>query len=217
MNAREWLEQATAGMPEPVRDRIQAETLAHLEDAGVGEGADVRAVLGEPKAMRRELGRLYIPAGRLGVLRREPPHLSTFGYFLLLLATYLLPVAQLCLLLQDLRSEGDWGQGELLSRSIWILLLFWLVGLLLAGRLSSERRRLWQEQLSMSTLLTGLGLGLLLDLLRGDPLDVVRLILLILMPIVLCRSIWRARHEDQRLRRTLALTDSSGGHVGGRA
>ncbi|WP_216328212.1 hypothetical protein [Deinococcus aestuarii] len=65
MNAREWLAEATKGMPEAVQKRVAAETLAHLEDAGVGEGADVRDVLGMPKTMRQELGRLYVPEKRL--------------------------------------------------------------------------------------------------------------------------------------------------------
>lgn len=205
MNAQDWLAEATKGMPEAVCARVGAETLAHLEDAGVGEGMDVRPVLGKPRAMRRELGRLYVPAHRLGVLRREPPFLSALGYFLWLLFTYLFPFVLFCFTLLDLGAVRDPAQAGLLGQVAWLLLELWLVGLLGTSRLPSERRRLWHGELSSAILFAGFCLGHLIDFLGGDRPSALRLVLVGLTPVFCCFLVWRAWHEDQRLRRTLAL------------
>ena len=60
MKASEWLVRATQDLPAGVTARVKADTLAHLQDAGVDEDADVRPLLGRPADTAAELKRLYL-------------------------------------------------------------------------------------------------------------------------------------------------------------
>ncbi|WP_102125270.1 hypothetical protein [Deinococcus planocerae] len=209
MNAREWLEQATMGMPEAVRDRVRAETLAHLEDAGVGEGEDVRDVLGSPERMERELGRLYLPPREIGVLRRDPSYLSAAGYGLLVLLTYVAPFFLLFSTFHSLRFDLELPQARLLSQVALSLLWSWLIALLLTRGLGSERRRLWHGALGFATWLGWYGLDSLVGSLGEGPLDRWSVVGLALPLCGACFFLWKAWRDDGRLRRTLALLDLS--------
>ncbi|GGK27325.1 hypothetical protein GCM10008955_21410 [Deinococcus malanensis] len=60
MNAQNWLTRATGEFPEGVTRRVSAETLAHLQDTGLPQDADVSVVLGSPDDTARELRQLYL-------------------------------------------------------------------------------------------------------------------------------------------------------------
>lgn len=60
MKASEWLVRATQDLPAGVTARVKTDTLAHLQDAGVDEDADVRPLLGRPDRTAAELRRLYL-------------------------------------------------------------------------------------------------------------------------------------------------------------
>lgn len=79
MTRNEWLFSATLDMPSGVKERVRAETLAHLEDAGALQAADVRGVLGSPQQVNRELRRLYLTADEYCRLVTEPAKKGTAG------------------------------------------------------------------------------------------------------------------------------------------
>ena len=68
MTLDRWLELATAGLPPEVAGRVQAEYVAHVSESGLPE-AEAIAALGQPEAVRRALGRTYLSAERLEILR----------------------------------------------------------------------------------------------------------------------------------------------------
>lgn len=204
MNAREWLEQATKGMPEVVWDRVQAETLAHLEDAGVGEGADVRAVLGSPKAMRRELGRLYVLKHRLQDLIDPRERLSDIFCVVVPMVFLVSDVMMRAMFLRSAwRPPGEiigyWR--EFTPEALWVLL--GLVTLIGTRRLVLARRRLWRERVTNLGMLAWVSVSTLRDTSFSSVFDLFFIsgppLLLVFLPIVT----W---HEDRRLRRTLSLT-----------
>ncbi|MDL2342810.1 hypothetical protein QOL99_01470 [Deinococcus sp. MIMF12] len=128
MNAHQWLDRATRELPEGVAGRVEQETRAHLQDAGVPEGADVRAVLGDPETTNDGLRRLYLTAKELeevatgGSLRT--------GWNLSEWLPRLLPVFWVL---------AFWGET-----SQWWPLALYVPALILVQRLHSLRRRHWQ-------------------------------------------------------------------------
>lgn len=60
MKSSEWLVRATQDLPAGVTARVKADTLAHLQDAGIDEQEDVRPLLGRPDDTAAELRRLYL-------------------------------------------------------------------------------------------------------------------------------------------------------------
>lgn len=84
MKAAQWTREATRNLPSGVVARVERETQAHLQDADLPEDADVRALLGDPGAMNRELRRLYLSAERLEGLRTPSPWLDYLPTLLLL-------------------------------------------------------------------------------------------------------------------------------------
>ncbi|WP_102125271.1 hypothetical protein [Deinococcus planocerae] len=195
MNAREWLEQATKEMPEAVRQRVQAETFAHLEDAGVGEGEDVRAVLGEPKVMRRELGRLYVPEDHLRALVE---HNSTDLY-------YIVTGCVGSFMFFGFSSEPSPAYDGLLRQGILIVSSLWLLALFLTHTWPPVRLRVFHKELSVVALQAYLWLSFVSSFLSGDFSPLWWAAFLIWWPLALCRQLWKGWHQDQRLRRTLAL------------
>lgn len=198
MNAQEWLEQATKEMPDAVRRRVQAETLAHLEDAGVGEGADVRAVLGEPKAMRRELGRQYVPDKRLRGLVED----SSFGMKYL---TYGAPILFIWIAFETIRSEPRSAYDQFLILAVLMVLGLWLFTFFLTRRLSPVRRRLWEVAVGSATWWASFWLSSLSSFLNGTSSELWNAVFLTLWPFSIGFLLWSTWHEDRRLRRTLAL------------
>ncbi|BDP40576.1 hypothetical protein DAETH_05450 [Deinococcus aetherius] len=182
-------------MPEAVQDRVHTETLAHLEDAGVGEGADVRAVLGNPKAMRRELGRLYVPVKRLRGLIEG----TSFG------STYVVPMLFLGLAFSDIRSDPRSPYDDLLGQAVLIVLGLWIFTLLLTQRLSLVRRRFWGSAVGFTTWWISSWLSNLSDFLNGTSDDLWNAVFLTLWPFFIGYYLWSTWHEDRRLRHTLAL------------
>lgn len=84
MRAAQWIWEASRDLPTGVARRVELETQAHLQDADLPDGADVREVLGDPGAMNRELRRLYLSAERLEGLRTPSPWLDYLPILLLL-------------------------------------------------------------------------------------------------------------------------------------
>lgn len=128
MNAHQWLERATRDLPAGVAGRVERETRAHLQDAELPGGADVREMLGDPETTNDELRRLYLTAKELeevatsGALRT--------GWNLSEWLPRLLP------LLWVLAYWGD--------RSQWWPMVLYVPALVLGQRLHSVRRRHWQ-------------------------------------------------------------------------
>ena len=84
MRAAQWTERANRDLPSGVAARVTREAQAHLQDAGLPEGADVRAVLGDPAEANAGLRRLYLSAERLEGLRTPSPWLGHLPTLLLL-------------------------------------------------------------------------------------------------------------------------------------
>ncbi|SEI87977.1 hypothetical protein SAMN04488058_102120 [Deinococcus reticulitermitis] len=68
MTFQAWLERATGGLPREVAERVEAEYAAHIAESGLPE-AEAVAALGDPRAVRRALGRTYMNWEQLESLR----------------------------------------------------------------------------------------------------------------------------------------------------
>lgn len=131
MNGHQWLERATRDLPAGVAGRVERETRAHLQDAGLPDGADVRAVLGDPQTTNDGLRRLYLT-------RKEWEELGTGGPLRtgLNLTEWLVGLGFPLLLLVEVLRDASVMAGLALAALLAILALTW--------DLHSVRRRQWR-------------------------------------------------------------------------
>lgn len=79
MDAQTWLKKALSDLPPGAERRVRQEVLTHLTQAGVGEHADVTALLGRPETVRRSLARTYLSHGDWLALRGHSGWGLTWG------------------------------------------------------------------------------------------------------------------------------------------
>ncbi len=187
MKASEWLVRATQDLPAGVTARVKADTLAHLQDAGVDEWADVRPLLGRPADTAAELKRLYLTNDEwLNLVPKK-----TF---------WTVAAAWLNVLIWPTFLLWSWWEPRVpLNANGWLWGGFAMgvtVMAIVLGRLPAARRRLW---LSPAVGLVYLAVFVLMGLLAAQPG-----ILLLLLGLIV-REIWQIWHTDARLARTLLL------------
>ena len=72
MNLQQWLREATAPFPPGVRERLNQEYAAHLEDSmAAGGSADPLHLFGDPAQVRKSLERSYLTTDRLKTLQGQ--------------------------------------------------------------------------------------------------------------------------------------------------
>lgn len=184
MNAHQWLEMATRDLPAGVAGRVGRETRAHLQDAEVADGADVRAVLGDPEATNHELRRLYLTARELETLADGGTltgfHLTQWLAGLVIPATLMTGAIQNDSVVYGLSLGG------------------YLAGLALTWDLHPVRRRQWWGTLMLALLSVSEWIPDLWNGLGWDPR-----FLWAVLPLFLGLTSRRLLTHDARLRRTL--------------
>lgn len=186
MNGHAWLYQATRDMPEVVTQRVTAETLAHLQEAGLSNAADVLPLLGDPEETAEGLRWLYLT-------RKELEEVQTGGGFRtgLNLSEWLAGLVLPAVLL-----SATW-QGP----TPWRVLLLVAYALILAltHTLNSVRRRHWRLWVAGGCAAPVFFFSDFAGTLGSSQLAAA--LLLVGLPYGLSRML----RQDARLRRTLAL------------
>lgn len=131
MKAYQWLEQATRDLPAGVAARISRETLAHLQEAELPYGTDVREVLDDPEPTNDELRRLYLTVKELENLATSGPLRTGLN-----LTEWLAGLVFPAVLLDQAMRSGAQPSG--LGAAVL------LVGLALTWDLHPVRRRQWR-------------------------------------------------------------------------
>ncbi|QLG13353.1 hypothetical protein HLB42_20725 (plasmid) [Deinococcus sp. D7000] len=187
MKASEWLVRATQDLPAGVTARVKADTLAHLQDAGVDEWTDVRPLLGRPADTAAELKRLYLRnAEWLNLVPRKTFWTITATW----LNALMWPAFLLWSLLEPrspLNTNGWLWGGLTLGVTVMALVL---------AQLPAARRRLWLSPAGGLVYLTVFVLMGLMPVWPG--------IFFYLLALTV-REIWRIWHTDARLARTLSV------------
>ncbi|SEI87928.1 hypothetical protein SAMN04488058_102119 [Deinococcus reticulitermitis] len=185
MRAAQWTERATRDLPNGVAARVTREAQAHLQDAGLPESADVRAVLGDPAEANTGLRRLYLTRKELEDLTTGGP-LSSRLNFWEWLAALVYPV-----ILLVIAAETEDLTPALASGVLWtVVALTW--------NFHPIRRRQWRLWLM---LLAGFWLSSLPAIweLVGGPAEYAPLFATLVVLLLL----YRFNRRDARLRRTL--------------
>ncbi|MBZ9712276.1 hypothetical protein [Deinococcus multiflagellatus] len=192
MTPEQWLHEATRGLPRAVVMRVQTETLAHLQEAGLGEGDDITALLGPPATTRKALGRLYVSAAELDVLGRDR------------VDGWLLSLVMLGVLAVGLLFWGAWtgdphlptlggvaaGLGLLALTAAWTH--YW----------RPEQRRQMRANMGLCGMML---FQIVLPALSNLPLGLLESVSLCLWGGLFLTGLIAAQHSAQKLRRTLAL------------
>ncbi len=72
MTLDQWLQEATGTFPRGVRERLAQEYGAHLADSIMSDGSDdAFELFGDPKAVRKILGKSYVDEQRLKALKNQ--------------------------------------------------------------------------------------------------------------------------------------------------
>lgn len=185
MNAHVWLERATRDLPAGVAGRVSRETRAHLQDAELPEGADVREVLGDAELTNDELRRLYLTRGELEDLRTGGSLRTGLN-----LSEWLLGLVLPVLLLAGTLRDDSLAYGSAFAVYVTVLALTW--------NFHPVRRRNWR----VWTMLLSWGVVQWVPDLWRDLGGDARYLWLVLPLFVALVSMRHWRH-DARLRRTL--------------
>lgn len=187
MKASEWLVRATQDLPAGVTARVKADTLAHLNDAGVDEAADVRPLLGRPEDTAAELRRLYLTNDEWQNLIPRKTFWSVSASWLNAL------IWPVFLIWSVFESRSPLNANWWLWGGCAVAVA---AGLVLLTRLHRIRLRTWLE-------LAGNLLFITVFVLLGLP-SVFPMLFLFLMAMSV-RWLWQIWRKDARLARTLAL------------
>lgn len=196
MTLERWLEQATAGLPPEVAQRVRAEYAAHVTEADLPE-AEAVAALGQPEGVRRALGRTYLGAERLRTLRDAPGTPMVVGLMWSMPPLYALSLAWIY------AGEVPFPWWRLAAPTLTLLLttLLWR----LTRPLPTERRTLWRNAVGGLSIQFMLGTQWALQEWHGEGF-VWPWFLSVFGVAILGILFWTA-WEDRRLRRTLALKE----------
>ncbi|MFK7603132.1 hypothetical protein ACI3L1_13075 [Deinococcus sp. SM5_A1] len=185
MKASEWLVRATGDLPTGVTARVKADTLAHLQDAGLDREADVRPVLGRPEDTAAELRRLYLTNREWQGFSPQPSLLLRVGEGM---QAFLWPAILIWSLFEPLTPlHGNWPLW-------WGIAVVVSVFLSITQRQHPALRRLWRE------LLASWSYPATLVMLPGR--DPVFIALALTLFVYATYTIW---HRIARLSRTLTL------------
>lgn len=196
MTLDRWLQEATAGLPPEVAQRVRAEYAAHVVESGLPEG-DAVASLGRPEAVRRALGRTYVSGERLRTLR-EASGTGLMAVFMWL-GLVLFGGGQALIWVGLTPFPWERVVGPLLTLALTAALWLW------TAFQPAERRTFWRTFWMPLSLGFMLWAGPALQLGRGQdvPLAWAIPLLGLLLGVGLLWTLW----DDRRLRRTLALRE----------
>lgn len=200
MTFQAWLERATGGLPREVAERVKAEYAAHIAESGLPE-AEAVAALGDPRAVRRALGRTYMNWEQLESLR------DGRGLGLIQPLIWGLPP------LYGLGLVLIYADGPAPAFPWWRLVAPALTVLLTAltwrwtRSLSAERRTLWRIGWGSIGGPFMMWFGWLLGAGQGEPLP-LPWVAPLMAGLFLIQG-FSVLASDRRLRRTLALSGGS--------
>ena len=199
MTFHAWLERATGGLPREVAERVKAEYAAHIAESGLPE-AEAVAALGDPRAVRRALGRTYMNWEQLESLR------DGRGLGLIQPLIWGLPTLFGLMFVVIYADAPAFPWWRLVAPALTVLLtaLTWRW----TRSLSTERRTLWRIGWGAVSIQLMLWLGWLLSFGSGES-DGTPLWMLALMAGLLPIHGFSVLASDRRLRRTLALSGGS--------